>query len=50
MKKTSKVSADLKKNRLHVVLVGALNKKNMERIFTEIRLAQSTTWPERRNR
>lgn len=41
----SKVTADLKKNRLHVTLVGMLTKKNIESLYTEVRFCVADLKP-----
>lgn len=45
VRKKTKVSADLKQNRLHVTLIGVLSKKAMEEIFTEIRFCVADLKP-----
>jgi hypothetical protein len=43
--KSSKVSADLKKNRLSIILIGVLSTKGMEGIYTEIRFCVADLKP-----
>ncbi len=44
-KKKTTVSANLKQNLLHITLIGAISKKEMEEIFTEIRFCVADLKP-----
>ena len=45
MKQKSKVTADLKKNRLHVTLVGCLTVNDLQEIYTDIRFCVADLQP-----
>ncbi len=44
-KKTSKVTADIQKNRLVILLAGYIRKKELERIYTDIRFCVEDLQP-----
>lgn len=46
MRGKSKVSADLKKNRLQITLIGALTVKDLQEIYTDIRFCVADLEPE----
>lgn len=43
--KKSKVVTDMKKNRLHIIVKGTVNKKEIENIYTEIRFGIADLQP-----
>lgn len=45
MKKKSKITADLKKNRLHIILRGRLSKSDLQEIYTDIRFCVADLKP-----